>query len=136
MKKYLWMSTIYLVLALILGVFYREFTKLSGFEGQTTLSTTHTHLLVLGFIMGLVFLILDKQFDISKAKAYKIWFGLYNVSVTYMITTMIIRGVVQVKGLDIAYLNHIAGLGHAMLGISLIWFMTILFRMIGKETQA
>ena len=33
MKKYFNFATFYLVLGLVMGVFYREFTKFIGFEG-------------------------------------------------------------------------------------------------------
>lgn len=38
MKKYFTLFFIYLILALIGGVFYREFTKAFEFTGKTTLS--------------------------------------------------------------------------------------------------
>lgn len=34
MKKYFNFATFYLVLGLVMGVFYREFTKFNGFEGK------------------------------------------------------------------------------------------------------
>ena len=40
MKRLMLASIIYAVLALVGGVFYREFTKLNGF---TILSVVHTH---------------------------------------------------------------------------------------------
>ena len=44
------------------GVFYREFTRANDFpEGEfTQLSVAHTHLLALGFMMSLIFLVLEK----------------------------------------------------------------------------
>lgn len=47
-------SIVYGVLGLIGGVFYREFSKLNGFTGFTTLSVVHTHYLILGISMILV----------------------------------------------------------------------------------
>ena len=43
MKKYFTLFFIYLILALIGGVFYREFTKAFEFTGKTTLSIVHVH---------------------------------------------------------------------------------------------
>ena len=43
-------SFVYLILALISGVFYREFTKFNGFTEKTTLGVVHTHLFVLGVV--------------------------------------------------------------------------------------
>ena len=38
MKRYANNALFYSILAMVGGVFYREFTKLSGFVGETTLS--------------------------------------------------------------------------------------------------
>ena len=48
MKKYLNLSLGYAVAAMAGGVFYREFTKLNGFTGVTTLGKVHPHLFLLG----------------------------------------------------------------------------------------
>ena len=37
------LAMVYAVIAMALGVFYREFTKFSGFAGRTSLSFLHTH---------------------------------------------------------------------------------------------
>ena len=41
MKRYANTAVVYAVIAMIFGVFYREFTKFNGFEGQTVLSAIH-----------------------------------------------------------------------------------------------
>ena len=125
MKKCFNLSTCYLILGLIMGVFYREFTKLNGFEGQTVLSVVHTHALTLGFIFFILVLLLEKNFNISKNKGFNGWFILYNVSLVYVLATLTARGILQVLGTDFAGLSHIAGLGHALLGVALIWFVII-----------
>ena len=48
---------VYAALAMVFGVFYREFTKFSGFTGQTTLSVMHPHYFLLGMVFCLVMLI-------------------------------------------------------------------------------
>lgn len=128
MKKYLNLSVVYLGIGLILGVFFREFTKINGFTDKTILSALHGHALVLGFIFFLIVLILDKLFKISEVKYFTKWIVLYNISLSYVICTLLVRGIGQVLGSDLAGLNHIAGLGHGMLGISLIWFIIILYK--------
>lgn len=130
MRKYVNFSVFYLALGLAFGVFFREFTKFNNFTDRTTLSALHGHALILGFIFFLVVLILDKLFEISKAKAYKAWLTLYNVSLVFVLVTLLVRGILQVNGSDFAGLSHIAGLAHAMLGVSLIWFATILYKKI------
>ena len=54
MKKYLNISLIYAIAAMVGGVFYREFTKWNGFTGMTALGKVHTHLFLLGMLMFLI----------------------------------------------------------------------------------
>lgn len=125
MKKYFNFATFYLVLGLVMGVFYREFTKFNGFEGKTVLSVVHTHSITLGFIFFILVLLLEKNFGLSKIKHFSKWLVLYNVSLIYVLGTFTARGIMQVLGTDFAGLSHIAGLGHAMIGIAMIWFIVI-----------
>ena len=132
MKKLFKLSFFYLWLGLLLGIFYREFTKMYNFTGNTVLGTAHTHTLVLGFIFLLVVLILDKNFDLSSYKNFNKWLITYNVGVIGLITTIVLRGVFDILSIDFAGLPHIAGLAHTILGGSLIWFMIILKKKIFK----
>lgn len=124
-KKLYYAAFAYLVLGLALGVFYREFTKINGFDGYTTLKVTHSHILVLGFLFFMMLAILASISKFESLKGFNLWYWTYNVGLLYVVVTFIWRGVLQVKGLDFNGLNHIAGLGHAILGISLVWFMII-----------
>lgn len=54
MKRYMNRALLYAVFAMVGGVFYREFTKFSGFTAKTTLSVVHTHYFLLGVSMVLV----------------------------------------------------------------------------------
>ncbi|MGX4599423.1 DUF2871 domain-containing protein [Faecalimicrobium sp. JNUCC 81] len=125
MQKYFKLSTFYLILGLILGVFYREFTKLNNFTDPTTLGLLHAHTLVLGFVFFILVLLLEKNFEISKVKNFKSWIITYNIGLIYLLSTLTFRGILEVNNSDFAGLSHIAGLGHAILGISLIWFIVI-----------
>lgn len=126
MKRLFNLSFFYLILGLALGIFFREFTKLNDFTGITTLSATHTHALVLGFIFFLVIVILEKVFTISNIKHFNIWLITYNIGLLSLISTLVARGILYVLNKDFVGLPHIAGTSHAILGLSLIWFMIIL----------
>jgi uncharacterized protein YacL len=126
MKRLFNLSFFYLILGLALGVFFREFTKLNDFSGTTTLNVAHTHTLVLGFIFFLVIVILEKVFTISNIKYFNIWLITYNIGLLSLISTLVARGVLEILNKDFAGLPHIAGTSHAILGLSLIWFMIIL----------
>ena len=90
MKRYANTAVAYAVIAMIFGVFYREFTKFNGFTGRTVLSAIHPHY----FVLGVAFFLL-------------------------------LRGVVQVLGTSLSSalngaLSGVAGIGHILLGISLL----------------
>ena len=51
MKRYMNLALLYAVLAMVGGVFYREFTKFNGFTGKTTLGVVHTHYFLMGMVM-------------------------------------------------------------------------------------
>ena len=51
MKRYMNMALVYAILAMVGGVFYREFTKFNGFTAKTALAVVHTHY----FLMGMMF---------------------------------------------------------------------------------
>ena len=59
MKKLMYSSAFYTILGLLSGIFYREMTKAEEFSGYSQLNVTHTHLLVLGTIMFLLFRIIN-----------------------------------------------------------------------------
>lgn len=95
MKKYINCAIVYAILALAGGVFFREFTKINGFDGTTTLAFIHPHYLALGMLFFVVLVML------------------------------LVRGVFQVLGTALpngadAAISGMAGLGHIVLGVSLV----------------
>ena len=54
MRKMLNLSLLYFILAMVCGVFYREFTKINGYEGRTALAFAHVHFMVLGMALFLI----------------------------------------------------------------------------------
>lgn len=68
MKRYANASLLYALIAMAGGVFYREFTKLNGFTGKTTLSVVHTHYFLLGMVVFLLLLLSEKVFAFSGEK--------------------------------------------------------------------
>ena len=72
MKRYMNMALLYAVLAMVGGVFYREFTKFSGFSGKTALAVVHTHYFLMGMVFFLLLLVLEKSFAFSGPKTGQI----------------------------------------------------------------
>lgn len=65
MKRYINYSILYTVLAMVGGVFYREFTKLNGYTDWTTLSVVHTHYFILGMMFFLIFALVSRNVNLK-----------------------------------------------------------------------
>lgn len=124
MKRYMNSALLYAILAMVGGVFYREFTKFSGFTARSTLSVVHTHYFLLGMVFFLLLLILEKHLSFTGAKTGQI-LVVYHIGLNLTGVMLMMRGVVQVlrlalsSGIDAA-ISGIAGIGHILLGVSLI----------------
>ncbi|WP_411907726.1 DUF2871 family protein, partial [Salmonella enterica] len=80
----------------------------------------------LGFAFFLIALALCKVFHVQETKSFRAWFVVYNVGLLFTIATMLWRGLLQVNGTDFNGLSHMAGLGHVIISIGLVWFMILL----------
>ena len=124
MKRYLNAALTYAVLAMAGGVFYREFTKLSGFDGRTALGVVHTHYFMLGMVFFLLLLVLEKTFSFTSAKTGRV-LAVYHVGLNLTAVMLAVRGVTQVLGTELsssmsAAISGMAGIGHILLGVSLV----------------
>lgn len=134
MKKIINTSFLYAILAMIGGVFYREFTKFNDFAGKTTLSVVHTHLFMLGMVFFLLILLLAKHYkNLIEDKKFKLFYYIYNGGLLLATAMFVWRGVLQVLGSDIssglnASISGIAGIGHILLSVGIVIFFAILKR--------
>lgn len=131
MKKTINLSFAYAILAMIGGVFYREFTKFSGFEGRTTLSFVHTHLFLLGMIMFLIITFSIKLFSIQTSKKYRAFLWIYNIGVCLTSIMLMVRGILQVNQSVLtsatnAMISGFAGIGHILVGIGMVLFFLMM----------
>lgn len=128
MKKIARTSMIYMIIGLVFGVYYREFTKFSGFTGDTQLSVLHTHTLMLGMFFFLVLLLLEKNFKLSRHKNFQKFFMFYNLGLAITLLMFLVHGTMTVLGhADSAAISGIAGLGHIIITIGLGFFFNVLF---------
>jgi hypothetical protein len=117
-------ALLYAVLAMAGGVFYREFTKFNGFDERTTLSVVHTHYFLLGMVFFLLLLLLEKNFSFTSAKTGRI-LAVYHTGLNLTAVMLVVRGVAQVtvpalsSGMNAA-ISGVAGIGHILLGVSII----------------
>lgn len=125
----------YGMLGMLLGVFYREFTKINDYTEETVLSGLHTHVLVLGVFFLLIVLLLEKSFELTKDKRFSIFFITYNIGLILSVIMMAIRGCVEVLSLEISTMTDssisgTAGLSHIIVTIAYILFFLILLNRI------
>ena len=138
MKKYLNLSLAYAIAAMACGVFYREFTKYSGFAGVTALGKVHAHLFLLGMLVFLVVALYGAHNDLTKIKTFRAFLWTYNIGVPLTAVMLVIRGVAQVKGLALsaaanASISGIAGIGHILTGAGIILLLLSLKKMAKNE---
>lgn len=124
MKRYINPALLYAILAMTGGVFYREFTKFHDFSGKTTLSVVHTHYFLLGMVLFLLLLVLEKNFSFTGPKTGRVLI-LYHVGINLTAVMLVVRGVVQVTGMVVSAgmngaISGMAGLGHILLSVSLL----------------
>ena len=134
MKRYINTALLYAILAMAGGVFYREFTKFSGFTAKTTLSVVHTHYFLLGMVFFLLLLLLEKNFFFTGPKTGRV-LVLYHVGLNLTAVMLVVRGVVQVLGIPLstgmsAAISGMAGIGHILLGVSLVLLLVQIRRSI------
>ena len=131
MKKYLNFSLAYAIVAMVGGVFYREFTKWNGFTGVTTLGKVHTHLFLLGMLVFLIVALFAAHTDLTKQKTFRGFMCLYNIGLPLTAVMMVVRGIPQVLNIALsagadAAISGIAGIGHILIGTGLILLLTSL----------
>ncbi|MBE5056593.1 DUF2871 domain-containing protein [Pseudoflavonifractor sp. DSM 107456] len=124
MKRYSNTALVYAILAMVGGVFYREFTKFNGFTARTTLSMVHTHYFLLGMVFFLLLLVLEKNFSFTGAATGQV-LAVYHVGLNLTAVMLAVRGVIQVLGNTLssgvnAAISGMAGIGHILLGVSLV----------------
>lgn len=124
MKRYINAALLYTILAMAGGVFYREFTKFSGFTAKTTLSVVHTPYFLLGMVFFLLLLVLEKNLSFTGTTTGRVLF-FYHLGLNLTAVMLVVRGITQVLGTPLssgmsAAISGMAGIGHILLGVSLV----------------
>lgn len=136
MKRYMNTALLYAVLAMVGGVFYREFTKFNGYTARTTLGVVHAHYFLLGMVFFLLLLLLEKNFSFTGAKTGPV-LAAYHIGLNLTAAMFVVRGMTQVLGTALssgmsAAISGVAGIGHILLGVSLV----LLLVQIGRSVSA
>lgn len=134
MKRYINAALLYAVFAMAGGVFYRELTKLNGYTVKTTLAVVHTHYFLLGMMLFLLLLLLEKNFAFTNAKTGRV-LVFYHIGLNLTGVMLMVRGMVQVLGIALssgmnAAISGVAGIGHILLGVSMVLLLVQIKRSI------
>lgn len=131
MKKSLNYALAYAILGMCGGVFYREFTRINNFTGETALGKVHTHFFVMGMFMYLIIALFARHYDLYSIKTFKAFRGIYNTGVPMTGIMLAFRGVFDVLpdklsvGSDKA-ISGIAGIGHILTGVGIVLLIVTL----------
>lgn len=124
MKNLFYAAFAYLFVGIASGLYYRELVKFNDFPpGEfTQLGLAHAHFLVLGFVILILVLLLEKAFTLSSSKKLFTWFfWLYNVGLVLTGGMLIVHGTLTVLGKESsAMIAGVAGLGHMALTAAMI----------------
>lgn len=125
---------VYLIMGLLGGVFFREFTKVFAYSDNTFLGKIHVHVLVLGFFSMLILFLLagnlqKKHTDIAAFLRRPILF--WHSGVVLTTALLWLHGIIEVTGgyygkIPAAAISGIAGIGHILLTLGMtttIWKM-------------
>ena len=136
MKRYMNASLLYALLAMVGGVFYREFTKFNGFTARTALGVVHTHYFLLGMVFFLLLLLLEKSFSFTGAKTKRV-LTTYHIGLNMTAVMLVVRGIPQVLDTELsagmtAAISGVAGIGHILLGVSMVMLLLQIKRAVSK----
>ncbi len=131
-------ASVYLVLGLAGGLFYRELTKSHDYPESSVsqLGVLHTHLLTLGFLFFLLVLVVDRVFGLGDEKLFQPFFWIYNAGLLLTAGTMAVHGTLTVLGQSSsAAVSGIAGMGHIVVTVALLILMVSLTRIVWRATH-
>lgn len=91
---------------------------MNGYTDWTTLSVVHTHYFILGMMFFLILGLISLNIDFKSNRAVLF----YNIGLNLTAIMLVVRGIVQILGFNVvsALISGIAGIGHIVLGVSLI----------------
>ena len=93
---------------------------------------------MLGLFFFLIVLLLEKQFKLTENKKMKSFLLFYNGGLFLTIIMLVVRGITTVLNTTLttamnAAISGIAGVGHILLGVGLLYFFLILKERLDNE---
>ena len=128
-----------LIMGLLAGVFYREFSKFYLYYEPTHLGKIHGHVLTLGFIGMLLLYLLTGNMSNEQLQKLKRPIYVMESGLVFTVVNMFVLGVHEIVSLivealdmnrntiNMSALNGMSGLGHILLSVGLIWTLVKVF---------
>lgn len=132
------LSAVWTAVGLVSGLAYRELTRRSGFTGFTQLAVVHTHTLVLGTIVGLGLLALQRLYGLSEDRRFGWFLWIWNIGLTLTAAGLSVKGTLQVLGSATATspaLAGVSGMGHILLTVAFVLVFLVLGRRIRQTSS-
>lgn len=128
------LSFVNMIMGLVGGVFYREFTKYYDFTAVNHLGKLHVHMLVLGFIMMLLLYVIVKRYEDSNVKALGRPVHIFEGGLILTVISMMVIRIYEVVGegastISIPAISGISGMGHILLAVGLVWTIVKIYNM-------
>lgn len=134
-KKLFYAFLSFISLALVVELAILITTKVIGWDpnvsGRPWVVSAHVHIIVLGALVTLMLIILDKVYSITKLKLFKPFYITYLVGFTLLISFILYKGFSQLLGA-----STISGLLQGGAAIAHITMFTALFMFIVVLKQA
>lgn len=133
------MAAVWTAIGLASGLGYRELTRTLEFTGTTQLSVVHTHALVLGTIVGLLLLVLERLYTLSSDRRFTWMLWLWNIGLVLTATGLAAKGSLQVlesPAADSPGLAGMSGMGHILLTLAFALMFLVLGRAIRRQAVA
>lgn len=91
---------------------------MNDYTAWTTLSVVHTHYFILGMLFFLILCVVSNHVHFKSNRVVLF----YNIGLNLTAIMLVVRGIVQVLNLNVvsAAVSGVAGIGHIILGVSLI----------------
>jgi hypothetical protein len=129
-------AALWTAIGLASGLAYRELTRSVQYTGPTQLSVVHTHVLVLGTVVGLVLLALERLYHCSRDRRFTWMLWLWNCGLALTATGLAVKGTLQVLGSSAADSPALAGLsgsGHIVITAAFVLLFLVLGRRMGLD---
>lgn len=132
-KNIIGLSYTFLVMGLIAGVFYREFTKFYKYSDNNHLSKLHVHVLALGFLPMMILYLVVKEYDVKKNLSLRKPLYVFVSGFTFTIVNITLFWIFEIVSasrpiVNKAALKGLSGLGHIFLAIGIVWMVVKIFQ--------